>query len=33
MKYFIKKKIDIRQTGDQTYREKIIGIGQIGDLI
>ena len=27
------KKIGIIRTGDQTYREKIMGIGQTGDLI
>ena len=27
------KKMDIRRTGDQTYKEKIMGIGQTGDLI
>ena len=27
------KKIGIRPTGDQTYREKIMGIGRMGDLI
>ena len=27
------KKISITRTGDQTYREKIMGIGQMGDLI
>ena len=25
--------MDIRQMGDQTYKEKIMGIQQIGDLI
>ena len=27
------KKMGITQTGNQTYREKIMGIGQMGDLI
>ena len=27
------KKMGIIRTGDQTYREKIMGIGQTGDLI
>ena len=27
------KKMGITRTGDQTYREKIMGIGQMGDLI
>ena len=33
MKNLKKKKMDIRQTGDQTYKEKIMGIGRTGDLI
>ena len=27
------KKMGITQMGDQTYRQKIIGIGRLGDLI
>ena len=27
------KKMGITQMGDQTYREKIMGIGRTGDLI
>ena len=33
MKDFVKKMMDIRQTGDQTYKEKIMGIQQIGNLL